>query len=59
MSDHESRLYADDFLAELGLLKCTLCGKLGKEEEYRRIPIDEPRALGWVCLRCLEQQEIE
>ena len=50
-------LYSDDFLAELGLLKCALCGQVGKEADYRLMPIDEPKVLGWVCQGCLEHEE--
>ena len=50
-------LYSDDFLAELGMLKCALCGQVGNEVDYRLVPIDEPRALDWVCLGCLEGLE--
>ena len=50
-------LFHEDFLAELGLLKCTLCGQVGKEANYQLVPIDEPGGLDWVCLGCLEQQE--
>ena len=57
MSESDYSLYQDDFLAEAGLLKCTLCGQVGKEADYRLMPIDEPRALGWVCQGCLEHQE--
>ena len=56
MSKPESSLYNDDFLAELGLLKCGLCGQVGKEADYQLVPIDEPGGLDWVCRGCLEQQ---
>ena len=55
MSTPEHNLFAADFLAELGLLKCTLCGQVGKEADYRLMPIDEPGGLDWVCLGCLEK----
>ena len=51
----DSSLYSDDFLAELGMLKCTLCGQVGQEADYRLVPIDEPKALDWVCLECYEK----
>ena len=54
MPNREASLYNDDFLAELGLLKCGLCGTVGKEADYRLVPIDEPGGLDWVCLGCLE-----
>ena len=57
MSQPESNLFSQDFLAELGLLKCRLCGQIGQEADYRLVPIDEPRALEWVCLGCLEELE--
>ena len=57
MPTPEYGLFSQDFLAELGMLKCTLCGKVGKEEDYQLVPIDEPRALGWVCLGCNEQMQ--
>ena len=57
MSQPESNLFSQDFLAELGMLKCGLCGKVGQEADYRLVPIDEPRALDWVCLECLEHSE--
>lgn len=57
MSTPEYSLYSVDFLAELGMLKCALCGQVGYEADYRFVPIDEPRALGWVCLGCNEQMQ--
>lgn len=59
MSEPESSLFADDFLAELGMLKCALCGKVGNEADYRLVPIDEPGALDWVCLNCLESVDLD
>ena len=57
MAEADYSLYTQDFLSELGLLKCTLCGQVGQEQDYQLVPIDEPRALGWVCQGCLEHQE--
>ena len=57
MPEPDFSLYNADLMAELGLLKCALCGKVGQEGDYRLVPIDEPRALDWVCLGCLEHQE--
>jgi len=54
MPEPHQNLYSDDFLAELGLLKCALCGHVGNETDYRLMPIDEPRAVDWVCLGCVE-----
>ena len=52
-------LYSDDFLAELGLVRCAFCHGIGDERHYQLKAVDEAQALAWVCVECLEREALK